>query len=226
LTTAACLACLALASGSVTAQVTRSAAKPKPLVKPLPSGPRIYKWTDDKGVVHYGEVIPPEYRDHAADEMNQQGLTLRRIEATATPEQRKAFEERLAVEREEKKRAFELRRRDLALTHTYSSAEEIDVARDRNLALPLQAIRGLEPRIQKAQQRLQSSQERAESLVKSGKPVPEALQDELDEHKLDLNTLLTERGRHESQIVAIKERFEAARRRYVELTQTPVTATR
>jgi hypothetical protein len=43
------------------------------------AGGRIYKWTDEKGVTHYGESIPPEYRDQAATEMNQRGLALRKI---------------------------------------------------------------------------------------------------------------------------------------------------
>jgi hypothetical protein len=28
---------------------------------------KLYKWVDDKGVTHYGEVIPPEYANKEKD---------------------------------------------------------------------------------------------------------------------------------------------------------------
>ena len=26
--------------------------------------PRLYRWVDDEGVVHFGDQVPPEYADH------------------------------------------------------------------------------------------------------------------------------------------------------------------
>ena len=64
-------------------------------------------------------------------------MTVRQIDPASTPEERRALEEKLEREREEQKRLAEQRRRDRALVNTYGSAEEIDAARDRNLALPV-----------------------------------------------------------------------------------------
>ena len=56
---------------------------------------KIFKWTDEKGVTHYGEAIPPEYKDQASTEMSKHGLTVRKIDAAATGnEQKKAAEEK------------------------------------------------------------------------------------------------------------------------------------
>jgi hypothetical protein len=184
---------------------------------------KIYKWTDEKGVTHYGEVIPPEYKDQAAQEMSPNGITLRKWDAAAaspnTPEQRRAAEDRAVRERQEKQRAFEQRRRDLALVNTYTSAEEIDGARDRTLQLPTQAIRGLEPRLKKAQERLTSLEQQTAGLAKGGKRVPESLQADIAEQKAEVETIQAEIERDKAQIQAIRVRYEEDKKRYLEVTQ-------
>ena len=30
---------------------------------------KLYKWVDDKGITHYGEVIPPEYANKEIDSL-------------------------------------------------------------------------------------------------------------------------------------------------------------
>ena len=183
---------------------------------------KIYKWTDERGVTHYGEVIPPEYKDQAAQEMSPHGITLRKLDAvsaTLTPEQRKAAEEKAAREREEKQRAFEQRRRDVALVNTYTSAQEIDAARERTLQLPSQAIRGLEPRLKKAQDRLTSVEQQAAGLVKAGKRVPEAVESDIADQKIEVDTIRAEIERNKTQIEIIKSKYEQDKKRYLEVTQ-------
>jgi hypothetical protein len=184
---------------------------------------KIYKWTDERGVTHYGEMIPPEYKDQAAQEMSHHGITLRKWDAAAastiTPEQRKAAEDKTAREREDKQRAFEQRRRDLALLNTYTSPQEIDDARDRNLQLPSQAIRGLEPRLKRAQERLTSLEQQAAGLAKAGKRVPEALHADTADQKVEVETIQAEIERHKAQIQAIRAKYEEDKKRFLEVSQ-------
>jgi chromosome segregation ATPase len=179
---------------------------------------RIYKWVDDKGVTHYGQAIPLEYRDQGMAEMNQGGLTVRKIDPAATAEQRKAAEDKARRERDEQKKLFEQRRRDTALLNTYTSTREIDEARERNLALPSQTIRGLQPRLKRAEERLAALQGRADGLQKAGKPVPESLKEDMAEAKLDLDGVRADIDRNQAQIEAIRTRFEQDKQRYLELT--------
>jgi hypothetical protein len=180
---------------------------------------RIYKWTDENGVTHYGQSIPLEYRDQAATEMNKGGTTIKRIDAAATPEQRKAAEEKARQQRDEQKRMFEQRRRDTALLNTYTSTREIEDARERSLSAPQQAIRGLEPRLKAAQERLSGLEGQTEAIRKSGKPVPDNLRDDIADQKLEVDGLRAEIDRHRTQIDAIRNRYDADKQRYLELTQ-------
>jgi chromosome segregation ATPase len=189
------------------------------------AGERIYKWVDEKGVTHYGQTIPTEYRDQAASEMTKRGLTVKRIDAVAviTPDQRKAADERAQRDREEQKRQFEQRRRDIALVNTYTSTREIDDARERSLSLPLQALKGLEPRLKKAQERLTVLQGQMENIRHSGKAVSDQLQEEGNEQKLEVDSLRTEKERYEGQIAAIRAKYESDKKRYVELNEATPT---
>ena len=182
---------------------------------------KIFKWTDERGVTHYGEVIPPEYKDQAAQEMSRQGLTIRKWDPAITPEQRKAIEAKAVRERDDKQRGFEQRRRDLALVNTYTSAQEIDEHRDRTLQLPVQAIRGLEPRLKKAQDRLDSLQQQVATFTNAGKRVPHGLDLDLDlaDETSEVNSIQAEIDRHKAEIEVIKRKYEVDRKRYLELTE-------
>jgi hypothetical protein len=178
---------------------------------------RIYKWVDEHGVTHYGQHIPPEYRDQAATEMTKRGVTVNRIDPVTTPEERRLAQERTLREKEEQKRLAEQRRRDTALMNTYSSTREIDDARERSLSAPMQALTILEPRFKKANERLQGLTRQAADIQRGGKPVPEFLSEDITVAKHEVEQLQAERQRHEAQIVAIRTRFDADKQRYIEL---------
>ena len=180
---------------------------------------KIYKWVDEKGVTHYGEAIPPEYKDQAAAELTKRGVTVRKWDATATPEQRKAVEDKAILEREERQRAFEQRRRDMALVNTYTSVKEIDDARERTVQLPQQAIRGLEPRLRKAQEGLLAAQRQVAEVTKSGKPISEGLEQDVADRKAEVDGIKADIERHQAQVLAIKAKYDSDKRRYLELTQ-------
>lgn len=180
---------------------------------------RIYKWTDEAGVMHYGTSIPPQYADKTVTELNRRGMPIKRIDPPLTGEQRRLAELQAAQARDEQKRMAEQRRRDNALLNTYTSPREIDAARERNLAIPRQAIQGLQPRMQKAQERITQLQAQIERVKHVGKPVPEALQEDLERHQDEVEEIQAEVERHNAQIETIRARFDSDRQRYVELTQ-------
>ena len=185
----------------------------------LPLQAQTYKWVDEKGVTHYGETIPPEYKNQASTEMSKHGVTVRKVEAANTGlEQKKAAEEKAIKDREEKQRAFEQRRRDMALMNTYTSAREIDEHRERTLQVPMQTLKGVEPRLKKAQDRLASLQSQAAALAKKGKPTDLLDQDIADE-KAEIDSMKADMDRGLAQIEAIKVKFDADKKRYLELSQ-------
>ena len=89
---------------------------------------KMYKWTDDQGVTHYGDHIPPEFASQEQHIINSQGVETGRVEAQRSGDQ-------LAVEEQKRLEAARSASRDRNLLNTYASVSEIERLRDQRLAL-------------------------------------------------------------------------------------------
>ncbi len=93
----------------------------------------MYKWVDEKGVVHYTDKLPPEAVDKASVELNKQGVPIKKTDKALTPEQRRALEQEAENKKQTARQQEEVARRDRALLSSYSNEAEIDLARNRSL---------------------------------------------------------------------------------------------
>jgi uncharacterized protein DUF4124 len=96
---------------------------------------KLYKWTDEHGVVHYGDAIPPEYANRDRTLLNEQGVEVGAEEGEITPQERAILDEREAAAEADRKAKAEIARHDRMLTETYISVADIEDLRDRRLAL-------------------------------------------------------------------------------------------
>jgi len=182
-----------------------------------------YKWVDEHGVTHYGDSIPLEYRDRANIEMNKRGVILKKNDPALTVEERKAKEAELAKQR---KQATEQKRKDTILMNTYSSVEEIDLARDRNLQQIELIIKNIQEQKKAVQADLDARRDLAEAYSQVNKPVPEGLHQDveaLEKNKQDLETAIAQKRKAADEIRA---RFEQDKKRYIELTQSAPAASK
>ena len=182
-----------------------------------------YKWVDEHGVTHYGDSIPLEYRDRANIEMNKRGVILKKNDPALTVEERKAKEAELAKQR---KQATEQKRKDTILMNTYSSVEEIDLARDRNLQQIELIIKNIQEQKKAVQADLDARRDLAEAYSQVNKPVPEGLLQDveaLEKNKQDLETAIAQKRKAADEIRA---RFEQDKKRYIELTQSAPAASK
>jgi hypothetical protein len=121
------VAAAALASPGAVA----AAEKKKPRRASKTDSGEVYRWVDDKGVVHFGDNVPAEYAPIDRQVLNQYGVPLRTEQGALTPEEIEA--ERKAAA--EKKAAMAAARRDEVLLSTYLSVEEIEALRNRRIEL-------------------------------------------------------------------------------------------
>src|SRR4051812_15310491 len=90
------------------------------------SGKQLYKWVDEKGVIHYGDVVPSEYSQREQHVLNSQGVEVQKRQAEMTPTEAAAY---AAKQQEESRR----RTHDMFLLSTYSSVREIESVRDQRM---------------------------------------------------------------------------------------------
>lgn len=179
---------------------------------------RSFKWVDEKGRTHYGETIPPEYANRSSVELDDKGRIIKSQEVL-TAEERQAREAEIAKKRSEDAAALDQRRHDRMLLKSYSSEAEIDAARDRSLKQAELSLSGAQERLKASRQKLHKTRTEREAYVDSGRPLlPESLQQELAADEKLVVQLEQELVHRQAEITAIKDRAEADKQRFRELT--------
>jgi hypothetical protein len=179
---------------------------------PLAGAQQLYKWTDEKGVVHYTDKAPDA---RGGTVLDKQGRQVRTIEAPLTAEQaraRQAEEERQRAAAKENETAA---RRDRALLSSYTMESEIDLARARAAATVESQIQSAQAYMVQLTKRKQEIDARKARFV--DKPVPPQLEHEsatVDSEYAKNSDLVMQKRRELAQVVA---RYDADKQRWREL---------
>jgi hypothetical protein len=168
---------------------------------------RIKKWVDEEGVTHYGDVVPPAYGEKTT-EMNSQGITVKRKVAPANPKGKQA---NVAKELNEQER------RDKALLNSFTTAKEIDLARDRNLQMDQASLQSLKLRHVDAEQRLQKTNASIAEFSKNKKPVPADLVETQKLQQAEIKKIEEQMAQKQASMDATRARFDNDKQRFIEL---------
>lgn len=174
-----------------------------------------YKWVDDKGVVHYGDRVPPEAAKRERAVLNDQGVVVRRLDAEKTPEE-------LAAEQRSLAEAARIRERDDFLRATYSSVRDIELLRDQRLDQLREQRVSTETYVATLGQRLAELQARAQTFkpyntAQGARRMPDGLAEDLVRTVNEINRqrrLLDDRTASEA---AMRSQFQSDIDRYRQL---------
>lgn len=165
----------------------------------------IFKWVDEKGVTHYGDSIPPQYADRAKSEINSKGMAVKPRQTA------KSKDDKTTKEMTEQERS------DRALLAAYTSEQEIDAARDRNLQSAKLLTDSLQQRKVSAQARMDARKKTMDDIIKRKKPIPDDLTQEQKENQAEMARIDDQIMQQNANMEAIHKRFDNDKRRYVEL---------
>jgi hypothetical protein len=169
------------------------------------SASKIVKWKDDKGMTHYGDSIPAQYTNHESSEISKQGIIVKRNRPISMQEQ-----EIDAAKLEQDKK-------DKALTSAFTNANEIDLARDRNLQLDLVAVEGLQLQKKNSLKRLAESQSYANNFIKKNKPIPADLSAEIKSNQALITNQEQQINERKASMEATRKRFDDDKIRFIAL---------
>jgi hypothetical protein len=114
-----------LLSGALVVSVAHAQSKPRPSSKPSATK-ETYKWTDENGVVHYGDHVPSEYSQREQHRLNSQGLEVGKQQAEMSAKEAAEYAAKQKAEARN-------RQHDMFLLSTYPSVKEIENVRDVRL---------------------------------------------------------------------------------------------
>lgn len=178
-----------------------------------------FKWVDEKGMTHYGDTLPPEYANRGTTELNNRGMVIRKSERALTPDEIRARDGENERKRADAAKLAEQRRTDMALLNTYTSNDEIGVARSRNLQqldgqiATAQAIRA------SIERRLAPLRAQAAQVKANGRPTPPGLVEDIQSAQRELSTADQRLVTIQRERQDVIRRFDAEARRFRELTQ-------
>lgn len=166
---------------------------------------RIVKWKDEKGVTHYGDKIPPQYVNRENSVINKQGVTVKHNKPVNYQDQA----DDLAKLEQDKK--------DKALLGAFTNAEEIDLARDRNIQLDMIALDNLNQDKSNSLKRFTENKKLAEGFTKRKKPVPADLNAALSSNQEEMARIDQRINERKQIIEKTRKRFDEDKKRYLEL---------
>jgi hypothetical protein len=178
--------------------------------------PSVYKWVDDKGVVHYGDNVPPEYAQHEQSVLNQQGVEVGHVEGSKSGAQ---LADQLRSEDEAHQRA----QHDQFLLATYASTKDIEQLRDERLDQIDGQIKAAASYVESLDGRLASLTERAQhfkpySSDPNARRLPDDLAEDLVRTSNEKHSQSAALDNKRKELDTIRSQFEADIARYHELT--------
>lgn len=171
---------------------------------------KIIKWVDEKGATHYGDSMPAQYAGRGNSVINAQGMVVQRNQPF------KPLANTPAAENPDKE-AMEQQRRDRTLRAAYTTENEIDLARDRNLQMDEATLEGLQQHLGAAQSHLAANKKLAEGFNTRKKPVPPDLTQDLKNNQAEIASIEHQIAQRRASMNATRQRFDNDKRRFVEL---------
>lgn len=184
---------------------------------PLVADAQSYRCVGADGKKYYGQTIPRPCIGLVVEQLNAQGMVIRRIDPKTTAAQREA---KVAAEKKKREEAIARReelRRNRALLATYTSVEDIEGARGRALAGNALAIKDVDEKIDRIKQRQQKLAKEMESY--KDKAPPAELKRDIKNAEFDLTAQQGLRAAKQKETEAINAKYDEDKARYLDLTQ-------
>jgi hypothetical protein len=178
-------------------------------------------WTNKEGVRECGDIVPPEYAQGAHEEKSASGVLVRKHAPSKTPEQIAAERERRAAEARARSIAQEAARKqaaaDRVLLQTFSSEDDLELARDGQLTNLESVIKVTESHVKKLDKSLDQMIGQAADIEKRGRKVPGKLTANIADVRgqiVEQNRFIAEKRAEQD---AIRAKFAADIARFREL---------
>ncbi len=182
----------------------------------------LYKWSDDRGIVHYSDQLPADAVNRANYELNRNGLTVKKTEQAPPVVQRvpKTESEEQGMRQVERNRVIAVRR-DRALIESYTNEGEIDLAKSRAVATIDGQVQSAATFI--AQMTKRRGELESEKVTFAPRPVPGAIEREIETIDAELARQYELIASKKKESATVAARYDADKQRFHELRSSEPT---
>lgn len=182
---------------------------------------KVYRWTDENGVVHYSDKLPPASSKEEHKVLDQRGQMVDQVDRAKSQDERLQEQLQSQAELAEQRRQAEAearqRRRDQILLQTFTTERDLLLTRDDRLNAIDSIINLTVSNNERIDEQLAETRRQIETLTNSGREVPENITRRLEslEDQRRKNQEFIDRKREERR--QEEERFAADLKRFREL---------
>ena len=178
-----------------------------------------YRCTGADGKRYYGSTIPMQCMGHPVEQLNAQGLLVRRIDPEGEQKEREAKAAAAAKAKEEENATREESRRNRALLATYTSERDIEAARARALEDNHSAVQQVETRIDALKKRRAGYDKELEFYQdKKGNTKPPAkLLEDIDSVDGDIKVQQGLLAAKKKEVELINAKYDQDKQRFIQL---------
>jgi len=182
----------------------------------------LYKWIDENGQIRYSDRLPPNQVKKKHQQLNSQGVVLTTREAAKSDEELAAEAETARKLEEENAKQAKLKeaqdKKDQVLLLTFSSEEELGIARDNRLNVLESVAQLINKSIEATQQQLDQLQTSADDIYLSkGKEVPGGLAQKIEHFTRKLDSRNAQLAAKLAEKEKINQQYELDLARFREL---------
>ncbi len=178
----------------------------------------VYRWTDERGEVHYGHSVPPEHAHRGYERIGSDGTVRERVERALTEEER--AERNAARQREAE---LEAQRRtqetqDRLLLAAYASEEDIVNSMERQLVSLEHQRASVRDSLRRASNRFEDLVNNAARMTRDGQQVPDRMNSNISDARDEVQQLRRTLAEMDEREQVIRDRSAAELARFRKLT--------
>lgn len=178
----------------------------------------VYKWVDENGELHYGQSLPPEYKDLAHERLNKTGTVVDKTDRTLTPEERKALRDQEAITRRLQAEQDAREKKDRLLLAAYRSEDDILQVMNGELEVLEEQKEVITASVNDQRKSLRELVAQAADFERIGQPVPNDVTAPITSIQGVIVRQRTQLNRLTEQLNFSRENYEEDLARYRELS--------
>jgi hypothetical protein len=184
--------------------------------------PKLYRWVDERGVVHYTDHIPASEAERGRTELNAQGIAVDTVAPAKSVQELRRERELERLREQQEQLLAKQREEDQILLRTFRSVDDLIMAREGKLAAIDVVIGVARTNIRSQQKWLSDLRREAADLERSGKPVPDHLQASIAKTERYIRDAYASIVEREQQKDGIRLDFDRSLLRFRQLRNIPV----
>ena len=176
---------------------------------------KIVKWKDSDGVTHYSDKLPSQEAGRSNTEIRNNGIVIKQNIRT---------DQKNTIDQQKQQEKLAQQRADKVLLASYTNADEIDLACERNLETDHAALQSLAQHKKNVLSNSENNKKTLKILKAKNKSIPANLAEEMKQSQLEMDKVNQQIAKRKQNMQATRKRYAEEKSRFIALKQADLNS--